>query len=109
MSETISFFILNLLHNSVNEMSNHFTRNLLASLNLKLILLLLIIFPNTCWDITCINMNIHIFCKCICFQCFVQNIIGAISLCVSILFLLNEGESVNKDTSSESHYYKLES
>jgi hypothetical protein len=35
MSETISFSILNFLHNSMNEISNHFTRNFLASLNLN--------------------------------------------------------------------------
>ena len=45
MSETISFCILNLLHNSMNEMSNHFTRNFLASLNLKVNFALVNNFP----------------------------------------------------------------
>ena len=66
-------------------MSNHFTRNFLASLNL--ILLLFIIFPNTCWDITCINMNEHT--QCLQMYLFSNSVLPEIllvpgSLCVSV-------------------------
>ena len=94
----------------MDEMSNHFTRNFLPSSNPKLISVLFLynFLLNNCWNIMCINVNIHCLYKYTYFETmFYAKYDRYLFVCVCVMSLINEGDSLNKDTSSRNCYCEL--